>query len=92
MALQIEEKVAKEGWSVAVLESRTIVTLPEKCALVPPPTPGPPAHLVPVAMFGQSWRTAGLHDCSHSKFWRLRTCLESGTVSANVLLACCAPT
>lgn len=60
MARQIEEKVAKEGWSVAVLEARTIVTLPEKCALVPPPTPGPPAHLVPVAMLGYSWRAAGL--------------------------------
>jgi hypothetical protein len=32
-ARQIEEKVAKEGWSVTTSEARTVVTLPEKCAL-----------------------------------------------------------
>ena len=77
---------------MAVLESRTIVTLPEKCACAPPPAPGPPAHLVPVAMLGLGWPCYRLHDCAHAKFWRLRTCLESGTVPANLLLACCAPT
>ena len=30
--LQIEEKVAKEGWSVAPSDTMTVVTLPEKCA------------------------------------------------------------